>query len=268
MADSRGTFALALAGGRQDTYRPHLRSILKALGFGVSTLGLEGADALIALVSEPGTYSESAIDHLESVSNTIRLARERNIPAWLFIQSTLMAQVNNLRHSFPENTTEAYFLETKNLLRLGVQFLPFEGDSGLAKIVKENLEHFNVTRPRARSAPENAPVANAPLESLKPLDHPEENDLEMARMALVALDDSAISEDSADLLGFGDYADGLAGMLQSRSTAMPLVVSISAPWGAGKSTLAQLVARRIRSHSAPKAWHPDTVVEFNAWLHS
>ena len=55
--------------------------------------------------------------------------------------------------------------------------------------------------------------------------------------SLRMLADTAIENDSEDLLGFRPYADGLAGLIDNRETTTPLTLGINAPWGAGKTTL-------------------------------
>ncbi len=79
------------------------------------------------------------------------------------------------------------------------------------------------------------------------------------RLSMIA--DEALQSDADDRLGFGDYANSLADLIHNPKTGTPLTLAINAPWGAGKTTLARMVERRlIERKSHVTCW-------FNAWLH-
>lgn len=50
---------------------------------------------------------------------------------------------------------------------------------------------------------------------------------------------------SADMLGYASYADAIARFLLHEMTSPPLSVSIQAPWGAGKSSLMNLIRAKL-----------------------
>ena len=70
------------------------------------------------------------------------------------------------------------------------------------------------------------------------------------RPSLRMLADEALRDDDGDRLGFKPFADAIAGIIDSPSTATPLVMAINAKWGAGKTTLGHMVRRRLETKSA------------------
>jgi molybdopterin-guanine dinucleotide biosynthesis protein len=90
----------------------------------------------------------------------------------------------------------------------------------------------------------------------------------LAQVAIHAVSDRHIDSAESDALGFTDFAEALSGMLDSQKTTLPLVAAISGPWGAGKSSLAALTARRLRDRPGDASDEPHVVVDFNAWLHA
>jgi KAP family P-loop domain len=81
------------------------------------------------------------------------------------------------------------------------------------------------------------------------------------------LADTPIERDEDDRLGFGPLADALAELIDNPNTYTPLTVAISAPWGAGKTSLAKLVERRLIDWPLLRGETPHVVSWFNAWLH-
>jgi hypothetical protein len=81
------------------------------------------------------------------------------------------------------------------------------------------------------------------------------------------LADTPIGRDEDDRLGFGAYADAIAELIDNPGTFTPLTLAISAPWGAGKTSLAQLVERRLIDWPLLRGDRPHIVAWFNAWLH-
>ena len=70
-----------------------------------------------------------------------------------------------------------------------------------------------------------------------------------------------------DRLGFDAYADAIAGIIDNPKTGTPLTIAISAPWGAGKSTLAAMVRERLETKPAAGGSKPHVTCAFNAWMH-
>ena len=80
------------------------------------------------------------------------------------------------------------------------------------------------------------------------------------------LSDTPITSREQDRLEFRAYADALGVLIGSKETSTPLIAAISAPWGAGKSTVAELVQEYLRAPSSE--WgHRHIVCCFNAWQH-
>ena len=82
------------------------------------------------------------------------------------------------------------------------------------------------------------------------------------------LSDVPIVDLDQDRLGFRAYAEALAELIDNPSVATPLTLSIDAPWGAGKSSLARLIERMLRAWPQDRGERPHIVVWFNAWMHS
>jgi hypothetical protein len=75
-----------------------------------------------------------------------------------------------------------------------------------------------------------------------------------------ALADTPLRDEADDRLGFASFAAALAGLLHSPGTPTPLVLAVSGPWGAGKTSLVNMVAGRLRIRQ-------NIVCTFDAWLH-
>ena len=87
------------------------------------------------------------------------------------------------------------------------------------------------------------------------------------RPTLGMLTDRPIEDDAADRLGFGAYADALTELLDHPETDTPLTIAITAPWGAGKTSLARMVARRLLTWPSQRGESPHITCWFNAWIH-
>jgi hypothetical protein len=81
------------------------------------------------------------------------------------------------------------------------------------------------------------------------------------------LADVALSDDVGDKLGFKPFADAIAGIIDSPRTATPLVMAINAKWGAGKTTLGQMIKWRLETKSAADGHAPHITCWFAAWMH-
>ena len=66
--------------------------------------------------------------------------------------------------------------------------------------------------------------------------------------------DQPISHSERDVLRLDDYAAALESLVIGGLADPPFTIAISGPWGAGKSSLAQLFERRLRRHSHSDAW--------------
>jgi hypothetical protein len=83
------------------------------------------------------------------------------------------------------------------------------------------------------------------------------------------LSDTPLDDDAGDVLGFDALADALAELIDSERTATPLTVAISAPWGAGKTTMALMIQRRLARMTAQRnGERPTLICWFNAWQHA
>lgn len=81
------------------------------------------------------------------------------------------------------------------------------------------------------------------------------------------LADVPLYDDSGDRLGFKAFANAIAGVIDSPNTATPLVMVINAKWGAGKTTLGQMIRRRLEAKAAADGHSPHATCWFNSWLH-
>lgn len=79
------------------------------------------------------------------------------------------------------------------------------------------------------------------------------------------LSDTPLVHDRGDFFGYGAYADALTELIDSEATDTPLTVAISGPWGAGKTSLALMIGRRLDERSNVE--RPHVVCNFNAWIH-
>jgi predicted KAP-like P-loop ATPase len=84
---------------------------------------------------------------------------------------------------------------------------------------------------------------------------------------LQILTDRPLIRDNDDYLGFGPYADALALILDNPETYTPLTLAISAPWGAGKTSLANMVEKRLATWPADRGNFDHIICWFNAWMH-
>lgn len=87
------------------------------------------------------------------------------------------------------------------------------------------------------------------------------------RSSVSAFTDQPWNDDRRDLLGYGAFADALAELIDHPQTETPLIIAISAPWGAGKTTLARLVEQRLRKWPEQRGERPHLTCWFNAWMH-
>lgn len=84
---------------------------------------------------------------------------------------------------------------------------------------------------------------------------------------LKMLADTPIEDASQDLLGYKDYAEALALLIEHKETATPLTIAINAPWGAGKSSVAKMLATRLTKNRTKLSKEPYITCYFNAWQH-
>ena len=76
--------------------------------------------------------------------------------------------------------------------------------------------------------------------------------------------DQPIRTPDQDYLGRWDFASGLARQLKSYRDDRCLVVALYAPWGAGKSSLLNLLANELTEETEASALSP-IVIRFNPW---
>lgn len=105
------------------------------------------------------------------------------------------------------------------------------------------------------------------VESPEPREDGDERRPAVGSAPLSMLADAAIGSDEADHLGYAAYADALATLIDNPRTATPLTLAINAPWGAGKSSLARLVEKRLTSKPSAGGTQPHVTCRFDAWMH-
>lgn len=89
----------------------------------------------------------------------------------------------------------------------------------------------------------------------------------LAPPSLRMLADRPLDDEREDRLGFIVYAQALAELIDHPGTHTPLTIALSAPWGAGKTSLARLVAYRLAQWRKEWGQPPHIVCWFNAWAH-
>jgi hypothetical protein len=109
----------------------------------------------------------------------------------------------------------------------------------------------------AHLAAQGHPTPSAPLSPPPPVGRP--------RLQMLA--DRALDDDLGDRLDFKPYADAIAGLIDNPETGTPLTIAIHGPWGAGKSTLAGMIKRRLEKKPAAAGNEPHVTCWFNAWMH-
>jgi hypothetical protein len=82
----------------------------------------------------------------------------------------------------------------------------------------------------------------------------------------VLLSDLPLRGDSAESLGFSAYVDALSGIIGDPRTSTPLTIAISAAWGAGKTSLAQMINDKLRNEEL-YPHRQNITCWFNAWMH-
>ena len=70
-----------------------------------------------------------------------------------------------------------------------------------------------------------------------------------------------------DRFEFNDYADALAAILDHPKTDTPFTMAINAPWGAGKTTLANMIAAQLEQRPRDRGDAAHIICRFNAWMH-
>jgi KAP family P-loop domain len=70
-----------------------------------------------------------------------------------------------------------------------------------------------------------------------------------------------------DAFDFKTYAEALAAIIDDEATDTPLTIAISAPWGAGKTSLANLVIERLRELRSTQRKPQHVICRFDAWMH-
>ena len=62
-----------------------------------------------------------------------------------------------------------------------------------------------------------------------------------------------------DKLGYAPYADAIASFIRHRGTLPPLTIGVTAPWGAGKTSLMRMIQQRLDPREDLEKWKPTDV---------
>jgi hypothetical protein len=62
-----------------------------------------------------------------------------------------------------------------------------------------------------------------------------------------------------DALGYGPHADAIAAFVRHRGTRPPLTIGVTAPWGAGKTSLMRMVQERLDPRIDRERWTPTSL---------
>lgn len=94
----------------------------------------------------------------------------------------------------------------------------------------------------------------------KPGDDSPHRNAELLRVADILVQDGPLRLKDPDPLGFRKIAFGLSRFLRNEKTLPPLTISISGPWGSGKTSIMNMLREDLERYG----WDP---VWFNAWHH-
>jgi len=81
------------------------------------------------------------------------------------------------------------------------------------------------------------------------------------------LSDKPIVHAESDYFGFSAFAAALAEIIDNEETSTPLTIALSAPWGAGKTSVAKMIERDLGERVAARGTGKRIICEFNAWEH-
>jgi KAP family P-loop domain len=82
------------------------------------------------------------------------------------------------------------------------------------------------------------------------------------------LSDEPINDPLSDYFGFAAFATALAEIVDNEKTDTPLTIALSAPWGAGKTSVASMMQRLLSDWVVEREGdRPRIVCWFNAWEH-
>jgi hypothetical protein len=84
---------------------------------------------------------------------------------------------------------------------------------------------------------------------------------------LTVLADVPLADSTTDGLGFLAYADALCGLVDNPGTPTPLTIAVSAAWGAGKTSLVNMVTSQLAERTRQRRGRQHIVCVFPAWLH-
>jgi hypothetical protein len=87
------------------------------------------------------------------------------------------------------------------------------------------------------------------------------------RSMLTMLADVPVADSMTDHLDYLAYADALCGLIDNPRTPTPLTIAVSAAWGAGKTSLVNLVTGRLAERTRWRGGRQQIVCVFPAWLH-
>jgi hypothetical protein len=87
------------------------------------------------------------------------------------------------------------------------------------------------------------------------------------RSMLTMLADVPLADSMTDRLDYLAYADALCGLIDNPRTPTPLTIAVSAAWGAGKTSLVNLVTGRLAERTRRRGGRQQIVCVFPAWLH-
>jgi len=81
------------------------------------------------------------------------------------------------------------------------------------------------------------------------------------------LSDAPVDGKGRDPLRFKDYADAIATLLDHKKTGTPFTMAINAPWGAGKTSLSNMVVAELEQRRKDNGQPQHVICRFNAWMH-
>ena len=137
-------------------------------------------------------------------------------------------------------------------------------DPGLIQAISAGWNSIAATNATAQSQGNVTPsTAAVQLSGTSPGTTPEP----VKRPSLQMLSDAPLTDETRDVLGYGGYADGLAGVIDHPRLDTPFTLAINGPWGSGKTSLANMLERRLREWPPLRGEPSHIICKFNAWLH-
>ena len=224
---------------------------------------LVGHDAIGEHLGIESTFAESLADDLSVFEPGFE--RWSGAVPWTFFARALFRQT-------PPAWTERYALLRESLERLDLARLRHlyaalvDGANPDQADVLRALEEWKRSLPHAKAPRRRKAAPASAFHEIQPVDE-EQPGAATPDVWMLADRPLEAQFSDQDRFRFVDYADALAAILDHPKTGTPFTMAINAPWGAGKSTLANMVAAQLEQRPKDRGDAPHIICRFNAWMH-